>query len=50
MAVWPSGNDKTPRSCRLGLKDIILWVLSHTGNAYTELSVGPISILVFLVK
>ena len=49
MAVWPSGNDKTSRSCRLGLKDIILWVLSHI-NAYTELSVGPISIVVFLVK
>ena len=48
MAVWPFGNDKTPRSCCLGLKDIILWVLSH--NACTELSVGPISILVFLVK
>ena len=41
MAIWP-------RSCCLGLKDDILWVLSH--NAYTELSVGPISILLFLVK
>lgn len=48
MAVWPFGNDKTPRSCCLGLKDIILWVLSH--NACTELSLGPISILMFLVK
>ena len=47
MAVWPFGNDKS-RSCCLGLKDIILWVLSH--NAYTEFSVGPMSILVFLVK